>query len=195
MTLITPQQPESGYVEIPYGADHAATDVGWTLTRIPNVQEIPGYFKLWIPRGRVTRIALLVFGAGSEYGTMCLSYGKLPTSWDDQGPFARHGSVPVDQLDNTTFQFSGNGQVINQVSSTPLPYGDAFIYGAIAGGNPYALQVVMEAIPVPVDPPVPAPVKVQKCTLNAGTTRLVILTGGRNPKSTETKPNKIVMEF
>ena len=191
MTLITPQQPESGYVEIPYGADHAATDVGWTT------HAVPGYFKLWIPRNRVTRIALLVFGAGSEYGTICLRYGALLEPWDDQGPFSRHGTVEVDDLNSHVFQFSGNGQVINQVSQTPLPYGDAFIYGAIAGGNPYALQVVMEALPAVVVPPVePSPaVKVQKCALKAGTTKLIIKTGGRIPLLTTVKANKIVMEF
>ena len=35
----------------------------------------------------------------------------------------------------------------------------------------------------------------ERTDLKAGTTRLVINTGGRVPKSAETKPNKIVMEF
>jgi len=188
--IIIPQQPESGYIEIPFNANHADMSFDWTT------HQIPGYFKLWIPKASVMRIALLVFGAGSEYGTMCLSYGKLLTAWNDQGPFARHGQVPVDQLDNTVFQFAGTGQVINQVSQTPLPYGDVFIYGAIAGGNPFAFQVVMKTIPAVVVPPdEPDPSVRQVCVLKPGITRLVIQTGGRVPLLTTVKANKIVMEF
>ena len=174
MPLITPQMPEAGYVEIPYGADHSATDIGWTT------HTVPGYFKVWIPRGRVNQIGLLVFGAGAEYGTICLSYGKLPTAWDDQGPFARHGQVPLDQLNQTVFQFAGTGQVVWQIFPTPFLGGDTWLYGAIAGGSPFALQVVMKMEPVDVEPPVPpVPVdKKQECTVKPTTGRLVVLHPG-----------------
>ena len=183
--IITPSQIASQYLEVPTAWDHTS-DYDWTT------HAVPGYFKVWIPKGRLTEISLLVFGAGSEYGTICLSYGKLPGPWDDDGPFARHGSVPLDELDSTAFQFAGTGQVVRQPFPTPFPGGNTWLYGAIAGGNPFALQVVMrlsdEVVP-------PEPEVTQKCTLKTGTTKLVINTGGRLPKSTEIKKNKFVMEF
>ncbi len=183
--IITPSQVLSQYTEIPIGWDHN-TDIDWMT------HQVPGHFKIFIPNGRLKEISLLVFGAGSVYGTICLKYGSLPGPWNDQGPFARHGQVALDALDNTTFQFAGTGQVVRQVFSKPPPGGDTWLYGAIAGGNPFALQVVMRLAAAPV---IPEPVGKQKVLLKADTTKLVIVTGGRVPKSTSVQPNKIVMEF
>jgi len=192
--IITPSTRELDYIEIPFGSDHQAADIDWTTPQ----GQVPGHFKVWIPRGVLLKIGVLIFGAGNQYGTICLNYGRLPGPWNDQGPFPQNGSVPLDRLNNTVFQFSGNGQVVWQFFSPAFPGGGVFLYGAVGGGNPYKLQVVKDVQAV-VTPPVPTPdpitVKKQEVTLKPGVTHLVIWNGGRTGKIGNQNAKRTVVEF
>ena len=171
--IITPSTRESDYIEIPFGADHQSSDIDWTTPE----NQVPPYFKVWIPRSTLLKLGVLIFGAGSEYGTICLSYGALPGPWSDEGPFPQNGSVPLDKLKDTAFRFSGNGQVVYQMFNPAFPGGNVYLYGSVAGGNPVKLQVVKDVTAV-VAPPVPDDGKPQQVTWKPGTNRLVVLGAG-----------------
>lgn len=183
--IITPSTTESDYIEIPFGADHQASDIDWTTP----AGQVPGHFKVWIPKGVLLKLGVLIFGAGNSYGTICLNYGALPGPWEDSGPFPQNGSVPLDKLYNTAFQFSGTGQVVWQFFNPVFPDGGVYLYGAVAGGNPYKLQVVKEVTEV-VTPPTEKP---QKVTWKPGTTRLVILGAGAPLKIVNETVKKTVL--
>lgn len=186
--IITPSQNATDYLEVPYGWDRTS-DIDWSTPQ----GQVPSYFRIWIPKGRLTQISILIHSGGSQYGTACLRYGGLPGPWDDEeGPFARHGSVELDDLNSTAFQFAGPGQIVHQVWPVPFPGGGAWLYGAIAAVNLFKLQVVLRLSEVVV---LPASVVRQECTLKPGTTKLVILAGGRKPKKTTVNKRNIVMEF
>jgi hypothetical protein len=181
--IITPETIESQYLEVPFGADHQASNIDWVT---PPAQ-VPGHFKVWIPKSVLLKIGVLIFGAGSEYGTICLNYGALPGPWSDEGTFARHGQVPLDQLANAVFQFAGTGQVVYQMFDPPFQGGGVYLYGAVAGGNPYKLQVVKQ---VASTPPVEKP---QQVTWKPGTTKLVVLGAGAHLEIVNQTAKKTVL--